>query len=64
MALQLRVTLVTGKVHRVPLNDEDPAVVIEKLKQGTAPFSAKWLETEDGELLNFAAIASVYVEPA
>jgi hypothetical protein len=65
MAHQLRVTLVTGKVHRVPLQDESSAsAIMNRIERDEAPFALDWFRCADGELIHKHAIASLVVEPA
>ena len=64
MALQLRVKLITGDTHRIPMKDTDPEAVIKRLLNGHVPFNREWVNGSDGEVIRVSAIASAVVEPA
>ena len=59
MPVRVRVNLVNGSTHRVLVEEDDPAVVLKKLRMNAAPFSADWIEAIDGEMIRTSAIASL-----
>jgi len=65
VAVQLRVKLTTGDVHRIAVDvEDDPDKLLERFKNGEEPFGEEWLTTADGELIRTSAIIWASVEPA
>jgi hypothetical protein len=62
MPIRVRVNLVNGSTHRILVEEDDPATVLEKLRMNAAPFSAEWIETIDGEIVRISTIASLGVD--
>jgi hypothetical protein len=62
MGLVLRVKLITGDSHRVPIPEDDPDTVVKKIVASESPFAQDWVEAADGELIRVSAIVSVQIE--
>ena len=64
MPIELLVTLVTGDKRRINVDEDDAAAVAKRLRMNAAPFSAEWIEADDGELIRVSAIATVRIAPS
>jgi hypothetical protein len=60
--VSMRVTLSNGSTHRIRIAETDPKTAALRLTTTSPPFTADWLEAEDGELIRTSAIISARVE--
>jgi hypothetical protein len=58
----VRVTLSNGNTHRIPIAENDPRQAALRLTTTSPPFTADWLEADDGELIRTSAIVSAHIE--